>query len=48
MAKVDLANQIADSLNKKWKDQKVAFFLDDDSDGAQPMYQVGFPLEQQC
>ena len=34
MAKVDLANQIADSLNKKWKDQKVAFFLDDDSDGA--------------
>ena len=28
MAKVDLANQIADSLNKKWKDQKVAFFLD--------------------
>ena len=38
MAKVskqeDLASVLADSLNKKWKDQKVAFFLDDDSDGA--------------
>ena len=35
MAKqVDLAQEIAESLNKKWKDQKVAFFLDDDSDGA--------------
>lgn len=38
MAKIskqeDLASVLADSLNKKWKDQKVAFFLDDDSDGA--------------
>lgn len=34
MAKIDLAQEIADSLNKKWKDQKVAYFLDDDSDGA--------------
>lgn len=36
MAKVqvDLAQQIADNLNKKYKDQKVAFFLDDDSEDA--------------
>lgn len=33
-AQVNLAEQIADSLNKKWKDQKVAFFLDDDADDA--------------
>jgi recombination protein RecA len=34
MAKTDLADILVDSLNKKNKDQKIAFFLDDDSDGA--------------
>lgn len=34
MAKNDLADILVDSLNKKNKDQKIAFFLDDDSDGA--------------
>jgi recombination protein RecA len=33
-AEVDLADILLDSLNKKQKDQKIAFFLDDDSDGA--------------
>ena len=34
MAKTDLADILVDSLNKKQKDQKIAFFLDDDSEGA--------------
>ena len=34
MAKGDLADILLDSLNKKNKDQKIAFYLDDDSDGA--------------
>jgi recombination protein RecA len=33
-SKEDLAEVLLDSLNKKQKDQKIAFFLDDDSDGA--------------
>jgi len=34
MAKGDLADILLDSLNKKNKDQKIAFYLNDDSDGA--------------
>ena len=34
MAKTDLADILVDSLNKKQKDQKIAFYLDDDSEGA--------------
>ncbi len=34
MAKNDLADILVDSLNKKQKDQKIAFYLDDDSEGA--------------
>jgi len=34
MTKNDLADILVESLNKKNKDQKIAFFLDDDSDGA--------------
>lgn len=32
--KTDLADILLDSLNKKQKDQKIAYYLDDDSDGA--------------
>jgi recombination protein RecA len=34
MAKGDLGDILLDSLNKKQKDQKIAYYLDDDSDGA--------------
>ena len=41
---LDLADILADSLNKQAKDQKVAFFLDSD-EFPQQMLKVGFRQE---
>ena len=44
---LDLADILADSLNKQLKDQKVAFFLDSD-ELPQQMLKVGFRQNLLC